>query len=87
MQRDIVRKLAASAVLSSATASSPRNKKQPQCVIMFHRRRLSVLQYVLLGIFFGSSVYLWTNRMNLNRPFAIQMLQNKVILRLQVFDL
>ncbi|KAK4027065.1 hypothetical protein OUZ56_016084 [Daphnia magna] len=77
MQRDIVRKLAASAVLSSATASSPRNKKQPQCVIMFHRRRLSVLQYVLLGIFFGSSVYLWTNRMNLNRPFAIQLLQNK----------
>ncbi|XP_046642445.1 WSC domain-containing protein 2-like [Daphnia pulicaria] len=49
---------------------------------MFHRRRLSVLQYVLLGIFFGSSVYLWTNRIGVTRPFnVIHLLQNENLLQ------
>ncbi len=36
---------------------------------MFHRRRLNGLQYVLLGVLFGSSVYLWTKRASINERF------------------
>ena len=30
--------------------------------MLFHRRRMNNVQYVLLGVLFGSSVYLWTTK-------------------------
>ena len=33
---------------------------------MLHRRRLNGLQYVLLGVLFGSSFYLWTRRASIH---------------------
>jgi hypothetical protein len=52
---------------------------------MFHRRRLTILQYMLLGIFFGSSVYLWTNRIGITRPFNAVLLQDENLLQVGLF--